>query len=61
MPNMKELQVGQRKLLIKYLRLEKLHPDNAVLKELTNDAISEMDEENVALVKARLFEERKSE
>ena len=37
MPNVKEMQFAQRKLLVKYLRLEKLHPDNAVLKELINE------------------------
>jgi len=61
MPNVKEMQFAQRKLLVKYLRLEKLHPDNAVLKELINDTIAEMDEEDVALVQNRLFEERKKQ
>ena len=57
MPNMKEIQVLQRKTLIKYLRLKKLHPNVPVLEELVQDAIAEMDEEDVIWVKARLQED----
>lgn len=57
MPNIKELQIQQRKLLIRYLTLQKEFPENPAVKILVREIIAEMDEEDVLWVKARLFED----
>lgn len=54
MPNIKEIQVNQRELLVKYLRLDQEFPDNPAVKRLVNDLVSTMDEEDVALVEKRI-------
>jgi|GEM_PF-5454073 len=57
MPSMKEIQVFQRKSLIKYYRLQKLYPNNPLLLELIEDTEAEMDDEDVLRVRSKLFEE----
>jgi len=55
MPSLKEIQVNQRELLVKYKRLDQEFPNNPAINRLINDLISTMDEEDVALVEKRLI------
>jgi len=57
MPSSKEIQVQQRKSLIKYLKLQLLHPNNPVVEELIRDTEAEMDDEDVLRVRSKLFED----
>jgi len=57
MPNPKELQVQQRKSLIKYLRLQEVYPNDLSLKKLIEDTEAEMDDEDVLRVRSKLFED----
>lgn len=48
------MQVYQRELLVKYLRLNNEFPNTPVMKRLLEDLKATMDEEDVALVEKHL-------
>jgi len=60
MPNVREIQVEQRKLLIKYLRLQEKFPGVLAIEELVKEMEAEMYEEDVVWVKAKLYGEPKN-